>query len=40
VRRIPKGEVRSYDCSHFEPYLEPYFDTVVTDQIDFLTRHV
>lgn len=40
VRRIPKGEVRSYDCSHFEPYLEPYFDTVVTDQIDFLTRNV
>ena len=40
VRRIPKGEVRSYDCSHFEPYLDPYFDTVVTDQVDFLRRHV
>jgi dienelactone hydrolase len=40
VQRIPNGEVRSYDCSHFEPYLEPYFDTVVTDQIDFLKRHV
>lgn len=40
ARRIPKGEVRSYDCSHFEPYVEPHFDTVVTDQVDFLTRHV
>ncbi len=40
VRRIPEGEVRSYDCSHFELYLEPYFDTVVTDQIVFLTRHI
>jgi hypothetical protein len=35
VRRIPNGEVRSYECTHFEPYLEPDFDTVVTDQIDF-----
>jgi pimeloyl-ACP methyl ester carboxylesterase len=40
ARRIPKGEVRSYDCSHFEPYLPPHFDTVVTDQIEFLTRNV
>jgi uncharacterized protein len=32
--------VRSYACTHFEPYLEPYFDTVVTDQMDFLQRHV
>jgi len=40
VRRIPNCEVRSYDCSHFEPYLEPYFDTVVGDQIEFLKRNV
>ncbi|MHB8491482.1 MAG: alpha/beta hydrolase [Solirubrobacteraceae bacterium] len=40
AQRIPNGEVRTYDCSHFEPYLEPYFDTVVTDQVDFLRRTV
>ena len=36
--RIPRAEVKTYDCSHFEPYLDPYFDRVVGDQIDFLTR--
>ena len=40
VSRIPRGEVLSYDCGHFEPYLDPYFDTVVSDQIDFLERNV
>ncbi|AMY20283.1 hypothetical protein A3Q40_02920 [Rhodococcus sp. PBTS 1] len=29
ARRIPKGEVRTYECGHFEPYLDPFFDTVV-----------
>ncbi|MFD4325145.1 hypothetical protein ACFWQC_10965 [Nocardioides sp. NPDC058538] len=38
--RIPKGEIRTYDCQHFEPYLDPYFDTVVTDQLGFLAAHV
>ncbi|WP_197373532.1 alpha/beta hydrolase [Mycolicibacterium baixiangningiae] len=40
VARIPKGEVRSYDCTHFEPYLDPHFEQIVTDQIAFLDRHV
>ena len=40
VARIPKGEVRSYDCTHFEPYLDPYFEHIVSDQIAFLGRHV
>ena len=40
ARRIPKGEIRTYDCQHFEPYLEPYFDTIVADQITFLATHV
>ncbi|KAA0091387.1 alpha/beta fold hydrolase [Mycolicibacterium sp. P1-18] len=40
VSRIPKGEVKSYDCSHFEPYLDPHFEQIITDQIDFLNRHV
>ncbi len=38
ARRLPKGEVRTYDCQHFEPYLEPYFDTIIHDQIEFLDR--
>jgi dienelactone hydrolase len=40
VARIPRGDVRSYDIAHFEPYLDPHFDGIVTDQIDFLNRHV
>ncbi len=40
ARRIPNGEVLDYDCSHFEPYLDPYFEQIVSDQIDFLDRHV
>ncbi|WP_028655448.1 alpha/beta hydrolase [Nocardioides sp. J54] len=38
--KLPNGEVRTYDCQHFEPYLDPYFDTVVGDQLDFLRAHV
>ncbi len=40
ANRIPRGEIRTYDCQHFEPYLDPYFDTVVADQISFLAAHV
>jgi uncharacterized protein len=40
AERIPKGEVLSYDCGHFDPYVDPLFDTVVGDQIDFLGRHL
>jgi pimeloyl-ACP methyl ester carboxylesterase len=40
ARRIPRGQIRTYDCQHFEPYLDPYFDTVVADQIAFLRTHV
>ncbi|MBV9487112.1 MAG: alpha/beta fold hydrolase [Frankiaceae bacterium] len=40
ARRIPHGEIRTYDCQHFEPYLDPYFDTVVADQLSFLGKHV
>lgn len=38
--RIPDATVHTYDCSHFEPYLEPHFDTVVADQVAFLATHV
>jgi uncharacterized protein len=40
AHRIPNGEVLDYDCSHFEPYLDPHFEQIVSDQIDFLERHV
>ncbi len=40
VARIPEGEVLAYDCSHFEPYLDPHFEQIITAQIDFLDRHV
>lgn len=38
--RIPRAEVLTYDCSHFEPYLDPYFEDVVGAQVDFLARHL
>jgi pimeloyl-ACP methyl ester carboxylesterase len=38
--RIPRAEVLTYDCSHFEPYLDPYFEEVVGAQIDFVQRAV
>ncbi|MBV9934746.1 MAG: alpha/beta fold hydrolase [Actinobacteria bacterium] len=40
ARRIPRAEIRTYDCQHFEPYLDPYFDTIVADQLAFLAAHV
>jgi dienelactone hydrolase len=39
AKQIAKGAVRTYDCQHFEPYLDPYFDTVVADQLTFLAAH-
>jgi fermentation-respiration switch protein FrsA (DUF1100 family) len=38
--RAPKGELRRYDCGHFDVYLDPWFDRVVTDQVEFLKRHL
>lgn len=40
ANQIPKGEVHSYDCSHFEPYVEPFFEPIVSEQLEFLRRHV
>lgn len=38
--RAPLGEVITYPAGHFEIYVEPHFEKVVADQIDFLHRHV
>ena len=36
----PKGELKTYDCGHFGVYLDPEFDRVVADQVEFLSRHL
>lgn len=38
--RIPRSTIRTYDCGHFDPYVEPHFETVVADQLAFLAEHV
>jgi pimeloyl-ACP methyl ester carboxylesterase len=40
ARRIPDAEFKLYPCGHFDPYLEPYFPGVVSDQLAFLAAHV
>jgi uncharacterized protein len=38
ARTVPGAEVLTYDCGHFEPYVDPFFESVVGAQIEFLTR--
>ena len=38
--KMPQATVHEYDCGHFDPYVEPLFDTVVEDQLAFLGEHV
>jgi uncharacterized protein len=38
--RMARSTVHVYDCGHFDPYVAPYFDTTVADQLAFLTTHV
>lgn len=40
ARLAPKGETKSYDCGHFDVYLPPLWETVVSDQTEFLVRHL
>jgi fermentation-respiration switch protein FrsA (DUF1100 family) len=40
AQRAPRGELRRYPGNHFEVYLGDTFEQVVTDQVDFLGRHV
>jgi fermentation-respiration switch protein FrsA (DUF1100 family) len=40
AERMGDATVHIYDCGHFDPYVEPYFDTTITDQLNFLTTHV
>jgi dienelactone hydrolase len=38
--RAPRGETRLYDCGHFDFYLGDHFEQAVSDQTEFLTRHL
>jgi hypothetical protein len=41
VRRLAaNGEVRRYPIGHFEPYFGAPFERSVTDQLEFLRRHL
>ena len=40
ARRIPRATVRIYDCSHFDPYVEPDFSGIIADQLAFLEENV
>lgn len=38
--KMTAATVHTYDCGHFDPYVEPLFSTVVADQLTFLAQHV
>jgi pimeloyl-ACP methyl ester carboxylesterase len=38
AERAPRGELKLYPGGHFAPLLEPAFDRVVADQVEFLGR--
>lgn len=38
--RMGDPTVLTYPCGHFDPYVDPLFEQVVTDQLAFLREHV
>lgn len=38
--KAPRGEIRRYPVGHFDIYSGPAFEQVVSDQVDFLRRHL
>lgn len=40
AKTAPKGEIKLYDAGHFDIYLGAPFESVVVDQVEFLTRHL
>jgi NADP-dependent 3-hydroxy acid dehydrogenase YdfG/fermentation-respiration switch protein FrsA (DUF1100 family) len=38
ARQAPLGVLKTYDIGHFEPYVDPAFNSIVGDQIEFLQR--
>ncbi|RKU04275.1 alpha/beta hydrolase [Burkholderia sp. Nafp2/4-1b] len=40
AKLAPRGEVRSYQAGHFDIYVGKDFEQVVSDQLEFLRRHI
>ncbi len=40
ARTAPRGEIKTYEAGHFAFYLGEPFEELITDQIEFLTRHL
>jgi uncharacterized protein len=40
AERAPRGELGTYPIDHFSGFLDEGFERVVTDQIEFLSRHL
>lgn len=40
AHRMPNATLRDYPGGHFDPYVDPLFESVITAQLDFLTRTV
>jgi dienelactone hydrolase len=40
AKRAPRGEIKLYDCGHFDFYLGEPFEVAVADQTEFLLRHL
>lgn len=40
AERAPRGELRRYECAHFDVYGGPWHDAMVADQVAFLSRHL
>jgi pimeloyl-ACP methyl ester carboxylesterase len=38
--QAPRSEIRLYDAGHFDIYVGEHFERNVTDQLDFLARHI
>jgi pimeloyl-ACP methyl ester carboxylesterase len=38
--KMAQATVHVYDCGHFDPYVAPLFDRVVSDQLAFLRANV
>lgn len=40
ARRAPRGEIKRYDAGHFDFYMGPAFEQLVSDQTSFLLKHL
>jgi dienelactone hydrolase len=40
ARTAPRGEIKRYDAGHFDFYIGEAFESLVHDQVEFLTRHL